>query len=109
MSEELATCLICRKKYHVCLSCKEKMKLSPWKIVTDTEDCWKIFYTIKQYKDKIISKEQAKNNLSQVKFIKDDIDKSLWKVIDEIMSVDKTATADKSKVNKKAVIEENKK
>lgn len=91
MSTEMATCLICRKPYKVCLSCKEKLKLKPWKTITDTEECWKIYFTLKQYNTGKITREQARENLNSIPFSKENIDPFHWPTIDEIMTEDAVA------------------
>ena len=63
MAEYLnATCSICSKKYHLCKSCEDIESFSPWRTVTDTIDCYKIFVLSEYTKTK--NKVQAKKELS---------------------------------------------
>lgn len=64
MAEYLnATCSICSKKYHLCKSCEDIESFSPWRTVTDTIDCYKIFLVLSEY-TKTKNKVQAKKELS---------------------------------------------
>ena len=57
-----AHCAICGKGYHVCMSCKEEVTFKPWRSVTDTVNCYKIYMAIHGY---TVTKdaEQAKKEL----------------------------------------------
>lgn len=61
-----ATCSICGKPYFLCLSCKDAIKLSPWKIHTDTSEHYKIFQIIKGYNTKVYTKDEARDRLKNV-------------------------------------------
>ena len=61
-----AVCSICGKPYHLCLSCKDAIRLSPWKIHTDTSEHYKIFQIIKGYSTNVYTKDEAKNRLKNV-------------------------------------------
>lgn len=89
MSKELnASCAICKKKYHVCNSCKSTKKIKPWRTITDTIDCYKIYMIIYNYKNKSISKDDAKKQLEECT-MPDTFQDHIKKVIDEIMGTDK--------------------
>ena len=67
MSEQInATCSICGNGYHMCLSCKDKMKLSPWKIYTDTAEHFKIHQIIHGFSTGVYGKDEAKAKLKNV-------------------------------------------
>ena len=61
-----AVCSICGKPYYLCLSCKDAIKLSPWKIHTDTSEHYKIFQIIKGYSTKVYTKDEARDRLKNV-------------------------------------------
>lgn len=61
-----ATCSICGKSYHTCLSCKDLITLSPWKIHTDTSEHYKIYQILHGYSTGVYSKDEAKSKLQMV-------------------------------------------
>lgn len=91
MAEELnATCAICGKKYHVCLSCQQERSFKPWRTVVDTTDHYKIYMAVHGYtvtKDKEMArKELSVCDLSELDTFSDNIKKA----INEILADDKT-------------------
>lgn len=67
MAEKInASCSICGKGYYMCLSCKDLMALSPWKIHTDTSEHYKIYQIIHGYSTGVYNKEEAKSKLQMV-------------------------------------------
>lgn len=104
MSENLnATCAICGTKYHVCNTCRNTKSFTPWRTVTDTIDCYKIYTTIHDYSTGHINKETAKKQLASEK-MPDIFQDYVKSVIDEINSIDpeteKNAPAKKSSTRK---------
>lgn len=102
MNEQInATCTICGSGYHMCLSCKDKMKLSPWKMYTDTAEHFKIHQIIHGFSTGVYNKDEVKNKLKNVdlsdldtfkpniKSIIEDILKedTVVKVVDDIVDV----------------------
>lgn len=87
MAEYLnATCSICSKKYHLCKSCEDIESFSPWRTVTDTIDCYKIFLVLSEY-TKTKNKEQAKKELNTCNLKeKDAFAPHIKAAIDEIMA-----------------------
>ena len=61
-----AVCAICGRGYYMCMSCKDKMALSPWKIYTDTSEHYKIFQILRGETTGVYSKEEAKERLQKV-------------------------------------------
>ena len=59
-------CSICGNGYYVCLSCKDSMALSPWKIHTDTSEHYKIYQILHGYSTGVYSKDEAKLKLQNV-------------------------------------------
>lgn len=61
-----ATCSICGRGYYMCLSCKDMMKLNPWKRHTDTSDHYKIYQILHGLNTGVYNKEEAKSKLQMV-------------------------------------------
>lgn len=61
-----ATCTICGSEYQMCLSCKDKMKLSPWKLYTDTAEHYKIHQIIHGFSTKMYSEDEVRFKLKNV-------------------------------------------
>lgn len=61
-----ATCSICGKDYHLCLSCKDTISMSPWKIHTDTAEHYKVFQVIRGYSTGVYTKDEFKDRLKNV-------------------------------------------
>lgn len=98
-----STCAICGKAYHLCMSCKDKMKLTPWKVLTDTSEHYKIFQVVRGFCTGIYSKEEAKQALKNVDLSdKDTFLESVKNKIDEIMMDEKSANP----VKEEAEVEE---
>ena len=61
-----ATCSICGNAYYLCLSCRDKMELAPWKVHTDTAEHYKIYQILRGFNTGVYSKEEAKSKLQTV-------------------------------------------
>jgi hypothetical protein len=61
-----ATCSICGKRYHVCLSCRDSVKLAPWKVHTDTSEHYKIYQIIRGLSTNVLTKLETKERLNNV-------------------------------------------
>lgn len=67
MGEKInAVCSICGNGYHLCLSCKDKMTLSPWKMYTDSASCYQVFQVVKGYNTGVYNKEEFKSKLKNI-------------------------------------------
>lgn len=100
-----AKCSICGKDYHVCLSCKDSMALSPWKIHTDTAEHYKVYQIIRGYNTGVYSKDEAKLKLQKVDL--SDLNtfrEHIKSTIKKILKEDKTAL----KADVKEIVEDNK-
>lgn len=58
-----ATCAICGKKYHVCSSCENARSFTPWRMITDSSACYKIFMILSSYTNGYTSRQEAKEQL----------------------------------------------
>lgn len=61
-----AICSICGNGYHLCLSCKDSMKLHPWKMHTDSASCYQVFQVVKGYSTGVYTKEEFKSKLKNI-------------------------------------------
>lgn len=67
MSEQInAYCTICGNGYHMCLSCKDKMKMSPWKMYTDSAEHYKIHQIIYGLSTNVYTEDEALLKLKNV-------------------------------------------
>lgn len=82
-----ATCAICGKGYHMCLSCKDEMKAKPWKLHTCCSEHYKIFSVIKGYTFNVYTKSEAKKRLQKIDLSDlDALRDNIKDIINEIMS-----------------------
>ena len=89
MAERInAYCKICNSGYHMCLSCKDTMKLAPWKTDTDTPEHYKIYQILSGYNLGKYTKEEAKErfknvDLSDIDTFKDGIKNKIFEIVKE--------------------------
>lgn len=113
MAEELnATCAICGTKYHMCGTCRDTISYMPWRTITDTTNCYKIYMIIYEYNHQIITKKQAKEMLENVTMpsqFQPHIEKAINKIMAEDPKTEKVNTKIKYKkgVSVGKVIENN--
>lgn len=82
-----ARCAICDGEYYVCQSCKEFLRLEPWKIHTDTSECYKVFQIIHGYSTGIYDKAEAKEKLNNVDLSKlNTFKENIQSIINDIMA-----------------------
>ena len=85
-----STCAICGKGYYMCRSCKDQLRLSPWKIHTDTSEHYKIFQIVRGYSIGLYTKDEAKDKFKNVDLA------DLKDFLPEVQSVIETILADKN-------------
>ena len=61
-----AICSICEKPYHKCLSCRDSMKLQPWKMYTDSAEHYKVFQAVRGYNTGVYTKDEFKSKLKNI-------------------------------------------
>lgn len=61
-----ATCAICGKGYHMCLSCADDVALRPWKKHTDTAEHYKVYQILHGYSTGVYTKADAKSKFKSV-------------------------------------------
>ena len=97
MAEKInATCAICGNGYHLCMSCKDIISLTPWKKHTDTSEHYKIYQIIHGYSTKVYTKAEAKDKLKKVDLSDfDTLRDNIKSVITDIMGADVAAPVKK--------------
>lgn len=66
MAENNATCSICGKGYHLCLSCRDSIQLAPYKMHCCSADCYKVFQVIRGFSTGVYTKEEFKSKLKNI-------------------------------------------
>lgn len=89
-----ATCSICGKDYHKCMSCKGKVSAEPWKMYCCSSEHYKIFQVIRGFNTGVYTKDEAKDrlknlNLSDLNKLRDNIKKIVKEVMKEDKKVEK--------------------
>lgn len=58
------TCIICGKAYRACPACSRIHSFQPWRTITDTRNCYKIFLILNSHAKGYISRTEAKEQLN---------------------------------------------
>ena len=61
-----ATCSICGRGYHVCLSCADAIKVKPYRAYTDTAECFKVFQIVRGFSTGVYTKDEAREKFKNV-------------------------------------------
>ena len=61
-----ATCSICDSGYYVCNSCKDSIKLHPWKIHCCSADCYKTYQVVRGFSTGVYTKDEFKSKLKNI-------------------------------------------
>lgn len=61
-----ATCSICDSGYYVCNSCKDSIRLQPWKIHCCSADCYKTYQVVRGFSTGVYTKDEFKSKLKNV-------------------------------------------
>lgn len=104
-----AVCSICGSPYYMCNSCKEFVRLYPYKLHTDTAEHFKIYQIIHGYSTKVYTKDEAKAklknvNLSDIASYKENIRNVINDILSEELKTEeseKIKKVDSDKNNKK--------
>lgn len=82
-----AVCAICGKEYHLCIRCNKDIKVSPWKVHTDTAEHYKIYTILHGLTTGIYTEKEAREKLLKVdlsdlkEYKRDDIRKRINEII----------------------------
>lgn len=106
MSEQInATCTVCGKGYHMCLSCKDKMKLSPWKMYTDSTEHYKIHQIMHGFSTNLYTEDEVrmklKNvDLSDLETFKPNVKAAIKNILNKEVAVEEVKAEEKAVVEK---------
>ncbi len=93
MVENNKTCIVCGKTYTYCPNCSSYSKYPLWYDLFDGENCYEIYDACASYRDKIITKENAKKKLDKCN-INNITSTKLKSLVNEIVSVDKAVNVE---------------
>ena len=107
MAENInANCMICGKGYHMCLSCKDMVRLKPWQLHTDTSEHYKIYQILHGHTTGVYSDKEAKEklqlvDLSDVDTFRPEVKAAIHKIMDYVeQSILEENTVDEEKPKK---------
>ena len=118
MEENNATCSICGSGYYVCLSCKDKMKLHPYKAHCCSPSHFQVYQVIHGFSTGVYTKDEVKDKLKNIdlgnlnyfrphikKIIKDILreNKSVAKVVEKVKPVETEVSEVKEEVVEKTI------
>ena len=81
-----AVCSICGNPYYLCMSCRDSIKVNPWKVHCDTAPHYQVYQVIHGYNTNVYTKDEAKNKFKNINL--DDMDTfrpHIKKVIEDIL------------------------
>ena len=110
MTEKInAYCSICGKGYYVCNSCNEFMRLSPWKMHTDTAEHYKIYQIIHGLSTNVYSKSEAKEkfanvNLSDLEDLRENIKAIIKNILNDSKEKDIQNTKNTDKIEDNVIV-----
>lgn len=61
-----AYCSICGNPYYLCMSCKDKINLHPWKIFCCSVDCYKTSQVVRGFSTGMYTKDEFKSRLKNI-------------------------------------------
>lgn len=90
-----ATCSICGKDYYMCMSCKDSIKLHPFKRFTDTAEHYKVFQVVKGFSTGVYTKEEAKEKFKNIDLSDlEDFRPHIKQIVKDIIKEEKAAVDD---------------
>ena len=102
-----ASCSICGSPYHLCLSCKDFMKLQPWKIHCCSSECYKTFQIVKGFNNGVYTKEEAREKFKNVDLRKlNDFIPHIKKIVKDILKEEKTVETEVAAAEEIVVIDD---
>lgn len=101
-----ATCSICGNGYHICLSCKDYMKLNPWKVHCCSADCYKTFQVVRGFSTGVYTKDEFKSRLKNIDLSNlDNYREHIKSLIVDALKEDEVANLIEEDVTEKMVVE----
>lgn len=93
-----STCFLCGKEYDVCKFCANTKKYTPWRIMCDTADHFKIYMIVRSLSDEVITASEAREQLDNAGLKAEDIKEFIPSVQETLAPLYETKEA---KVGKK--------
>lgn len=82
-------CVVCGKGYHACDSCNDTKSFAPWRTYTDSIEHFKVFAVLKDYRNNMIDKKEAKRLLSNIDLSdRDTFEEGSKKLLNDIFKED---------------------
>lgn len=81
-------CSICGKEYYRCMSSMNMKSFTPWKAITDSIDCYKIYLTLQAYHNGHANRSKTqldlrKCNLSELHSFPSELKNTILEILDE--------------------------
>ena len=103
-----ATCAICGEPYYVCMSCRDSLKINPWKVHTDTANCYKVYQVVHGLSTGVYAKDEARDKFKNIDLRNlNSFRPHIKKIIKDILKDDKTVTEVKMAIESEVATEEN--
>lgn len=68
------------------MSCKDRIRLKPWTVYTDTPECYKIFQIIHGYSTGVYTREETKQKLQNIESINmNELRDNIRKIVEDIL------------------------
>lgn len=88
-----ATCSICGNSYYKCLSCRDSIKLHPYKSHCCSANCYKVFQIVRGYNVGVYKKDELKFKLKNVDLSNlENYEESLRVLIKDVLKENKIET-----------------
>ncbi len=102
-----ATCSICGSEYHVCLFCKDKMELHPYKVYCCSPSHFQVFQVVRGFSTGVYDKDEFKSKLLNIDLsdledyrghikalIKDALKEDVVKTVENVKTVERNETVE---------------
>ena len=94
-----ATCAICGEPYYVCMSCRDSLKVNPWKTHTDSANCYKVYQVVHGFSTGVYTKDEAKDKFNNIDLRKlNSFRPHIKKIVKDILKEDKPVVESVEKV-----------
>ena len=101
-----AVCSICGKEYYLCMSCRDSIKVNPWKMHCDTAPHYQVYQVIHGYNTNVYTKDEARTKLKNINL--DDVESfrpHIKEIIKDILKENKPIVTIVDEVKNKTVVE----
>lgn len=113
-----ATCSICGSEYYVCLSCKDKMKLHPYKTHCCSPSHFQVFQVVRGFSTGVYDKDEFKSKLKNIDLsdledyrehiktlIKDVLKEDVIETVENVKTVEKNESVEEVVAEKDVIVE----